>query len=128
VRGEGGGRVGYAAFVGNDDPVLDLDDPVGPGFEARVVGHADDGGAVFGGGAAQQADDHLAVLAVEGGGRFVGEQDLGILGQGAGDGDALLLAARQDRWALVQTVGQPDLGQGFGGALLGLTGESGPEI
>jgi hypothetical protein len=54
---------------------------------------------VFLGGALQQADDDLAVLAVEGRGRLVGEQQVGLLGQGPGDGDALLLAARQLRGA-----------------------------
>ncbi len=75
--------VGNVALVADDDSVLDLDDAIGPGLEPGVVGHADDGGAVFGGGATKQANDHLSVLAVQGRGRLVGEQDLGILGQGA---------------------------------------------
>src|SRR5690606_24306274 len=66
VRAESGVGIGGAALVVEDAAILDVNDPVGPGLEARVMGHADDGGAVIGGGATQQADDHLAVLAVEG--------------------------------------------------------------
>jgi hypothetical protein len=120
MRRQDGVRVGLAALIIEDLAVLDVDDSVGPGLQARVVGHADDGGAVFGGGAAQQLDHHLAVLPVQGRGRFVGEQDLGVLGEGAGDGDALLLAARQGRRPLVQAMAQADLLQGDGGALLRL--------
>ena len=40
--------------------------------------------------------DHLLRLGVEGRGRLVEEQDLGVAQQGARDGDALLLAARQE--------------------------------
>ena len=104
-----------AALIVQDPAVLDVNDPVGPGFQARVVGHADHGGAVFGGGPAQQADDHLAVFAVERRGRFVGEQDLRVLGQGAGDRDALLLAAGQGVGPLVQTMTQAHFFQRRGG-------------
>ena len=98
----GGGRRRCRRAVVEDQAVLDVDDAVGVGLQARVVGDADHRRAVLLGGALQQADDDLAVLAVERGGGLVGEQQLRVLGQGAGDGDALLLAAGQLGRALVQ--------------------------
>jgi hypothetical protein len=47
-----------------------------------IVGHADHGRAVLLGRPLQQAGDDLAILAVEGRGRLVGEQQAGLLGQG----------------------------------------------
>ena len=68
-------------------------------------------------------------LGVERGGGFVEQQDRGILQQGAGDGDALLLAAGQARAAFAEFAGEA-LGQGVeevvgfggfgGGAQLGV--------
>ena len=97
--GSGGGVGGR--LVRQDAAVLEVDDAVGEGFQARVVGDADHRRAVLRGGAAQQAHDHLAVLAVERRGRLVGEQQAAALGERAGDGDALLLAAGElatGRW------------------------------
>ncbi len=48
---------------------------------------------------AEELEDHLAGVRVEVAGRFVGEDDLGIVDQRAGDGDALLLAAGKLAWA-----------------------------
>ena len=44
---------------------------------------------------AKRVHDDLRVHRVEAGDGFVGQDDLGVLHQGAGDGDALLLAAGQ---------------------------------
>src|SRR5690242_17440507 len=64
-RRAGGGRF-------QDLPVLEMDDSVGVDFEPHVVGDADDRRAMLLGRLVQQAHDHLAVLAVQGRGRFVG--------------------------------------------------------
>jgi hypothetical protein len=57
-----------------------------------------------------------AGLAVERAGGFVAEQHLGPLGDGAGDGDALLLAARKLGREMVHPVRQADaLQRLFGG-------------
>ena len=54
--------------------------------------------------------DELKVLArrlgVERAGRFVAQQDLGVAGQGTGDGDALLLAAGELGGIGIRLVGQ----------------------
>ena len=51
----------------------------------------------------------LAMLGVEVAGRLVGEDQLGVADQGAGDGDALLLAARQLARPMLGAVGDADL-------------------
>ena len=45
-------------------------------------------------------------LAVEVAGRLVREEDLGVVGQGAGDGDALLLAAGKLVWMMAGAVAE----------------------
>ena len=42
----------------------------------------------------QQVKDHAAGLFVEVAGRLIGQDQVRFVGQGAGDGDALLLATR----------------------------------
>jgi hypothetical protein len=59
------------------------------------------------------------VLAVERAGRLVGEQQLRLLGDAAGDRHALLLAARELGGPLAQLVLHADFHQGVGGALAG---------
>jgi hypothetical protein len=57
----------------------------------------------------QQLQDVAAGGRVQVAGRLVGKQDRGIVGEGAGDGNALLLAAGQLRGIVVPAVGQADL-------------------
>ncbi|MNI49544.1 hypothetical protein D3C73_1041580 [compost metagenome] len=74
----------------------------------HVVDVDDDGNA---GGAAligQQLHDFNRGLGVQRRGGLVGQQQLGTLHQGAGDGHALALAARQRIRALVRKARQPD--------------------
>ena len=61
--------------------------------------------------AEQQVDDLLAGLAVEVAGRLVGQDDLRARAQGAGDGDALLLAAGELRREMIGAMRQPHLGE-----------------
>ena len=66
---------------------------------------------------AQQVHDLHARLGVEGAGGLVGQQDFGVVDEGARDGDALHLATRHLRGLLVDVVGQADASQGIEGAL-----------
>ena len=59
-------------------------------------------------GAAQEGEDLATGAAVEVAGRLVGEDHRRPSGERAGDGDALLLAARQFARAVVQAVAEPD--------------------
>ena len=69
---------------------------------------------------AQQVHDLHAGCGVEGTGRFVGQQNLGVVDEGARDGDTLHLAARHLRVLLVDVVLQADAFKGIEGALAAL--------
>lgn len=88
------GDFGIFRGVGNDFAVPDFDDAVGIGGNAGVVRDHNDGMPGF----VQPADDFHHIFAaggIECAGRLVGEDDFSAVHQGAGDGDALLLSARE---------------------------------
>ncbi len=65
--------------------------------------------------------EHFAdQFGVECGGRFVEQHELGAHGQRTGDGDALLLAARELVGIGAAAIGQPDAGEQLAGTLGGL--------
>ena len=79
-------------FVGEDFPVAEDDVAFGVAGDVEFVGDHEDGDAgvvEF----LEDAHDFDAGLAVEVAGGFVGEEEGGVVDEGAGDGDALLLAA-----------------------------------
>ncbi len=66
----------------------------------------------------QQRVEHvLGGVRVEVAGRLVGEDETRLVGQRAGDGGALLLAARQLRRAVIDAVGETQRAQHLRGAL-----------
>jgi hypothetical protein len=70
----------------------------------RIVGRKDDAGAASG----ELAQDHLnagGTAAIEAGTRFVEEEDFRLEDEGAGKGDALLLAAGKGAGATFAKVG-----------------------
>ena len=73
--------------------VFHLKDPVKDFKRAVIVRNDEDSGAALVGDLGEEFHDLPAELAVERGGGFVGEDETGFVGQGASDGDALLLAA-----------------------------------
>jgi hypothetical protein len=78
----------HPALVEDDDPV---GDPLG---EIHLVGNDDHGHPLVG----EPLHDrkHLADgLRIEGGGRLVEQHDIGLHGEGPGDGNPLLLTPRQ---------------------------------
>ena len=77
------------------------------GVRRRVRDHDD--GRAFLVELAQHPHHFFAVGGVEVAGRFVGQDQLGLGDQRAGDRDALLLAARQLRGAVLGAVGDADL-------------------
>ena len=77
-------------------PVKEAYLPLGVGGDVGFVGDQDDGDAFFVE-FAEQRHDFFAGVAVEVAGRLVGEDQAGGVDQGAGDGDALLLAAGDAR-------------------------------
>ena len=112
-----GGHEGIG--VGDDAAVGQLDDAGGVlvGQLGVVRDHNDEAVA---GHVAQQVHDLHAGCGVEGTGRFVGQQNLGVVDEGARDGDTLHLAARHLRGLLVDVVLQADAFKGIEGALAAL--------
>ena len=79
-------------MVTGDDAVAYGDDPVGVFGDVGLVGYDDDGVSA-GVEVVEEGHDLVAGLGVEVAGGFVGEDDGGVVDKGAGDGDALALAA-----------------------------------
>ena len=80
---------------GQDGTGLDPDHAVGHGGEGLVVGDDDDGPAGMAAGVLQQLQHTFAGFVIQGAGRLVTQQDLGVLSQGPGDGHPLLFPARK---------------------------------
>ena len=87
--------------------------PVGIAGHFRFMGDHDDGDALFLVERDEQVHDLVAALAVEVAGRLVGEQYQRAGDDGAGDGHALLLAARQLGRRVMFPSGQANHCQGF---------------
>src|SRR5215813_13787510 len=75
------------------DALIEDDDEVGAAYGAEAVGDDEGGAALHEGGEA--ALDEAFGLGVEVARRFVEDEDEGVGEEGAGDGDALLLAAAE---------------------------------
>ena len=88
--------------------VTDPDDPVGYVDHLIVMRRRNNSHALLFVQAAQQCNDLLPGLGVKVSCGFVGQNDAGIVGQGAGDGDALLLAARELGRLMVVSVAEAD--------------------
>ncbi len=105
----------------DDAAVEDVDGALGVAREARVVRDHDDGGA----GAVERVEQlhhGVAVLGIEVTRGLVGEEDGRGAGEGAGDGDALLLTAGELGGQVLGAVAHADLLEGLGHALLALAG------
>ena len=110
------GSIFSCFFIGDDVPVFHGDDAPGALGEGGVVGDHDDGLA-GGGELLEQVGDEFAVFTVEVAGGFIGQQHGGLVGQGAGDGDALLLAAGEAVGAALELVAQAEALEQRGGAV-----------
>jgi hypothetical protein len=100
-----GGRVeqlGLQRAVGQEQH------PIGVRRGARVVGDHDNGLAEIADGAVEEVEDVRGRAGVEVPGRLVGEHDIRAGDQGAGAGDALLLAAGQLGRLVAQPVAEAD--------------------
>ena len=113
VRLEGAGIVGDSAVPQTDDAV---------GILLRQFGVVSDHDhkAVFCH-ILQQLHDLDARLTVQCAGGLVGQQDVGVVDEGAGDGHALHLAARHLGGALVELVPEAHLPQRLGGTAAALS-------
>ena len=119
----GSGRMAGAAA--DELAVFHLVDPVAGFGHLGVVGDEEEGFALAVDEVGEEAEDAVGVGGVEVAGRFVGQEDAGVVGQGAGNGDALLFAAGEVLAVAADLVAKADHLQEHGGALLHLAeGES----
>src|SRR3954447_12075774 len=93
----GGYRAVRAEGAGLDQAVADADGPPGGVRDVRVVRHQDDGDPLLRVELLEHLEDLLARARIEVAGRLIGEQERGVIDQGPGDRDALLLAAGELR-------------------------------
>src|SRR5262245_35991286 len=100
-----------------DSSALDAHYVVGIFEDVMVMSHDDDGASAPVRQAAQHFHHRAAGIRIERGDRLVGKQNFGITGQGAGDGDALLLTAAQVSRKGVPLIGQADLLHQLRGAI-----------
>lgn len=115
------GRGGDAAcrVVADDLAVADLDDPFGAGGDARIMGDDDDRAPLrveF----VEDAEHLLTAGRVQRTGRFVGEDHLRPVHEGARDGNALLLTARELVRAVLHLVRKAETAEKRGRARLPL--------
>jgi len=98
-------------LVGGDVTVDESDDAVAITRETLVVCDHDDGGTLLVE-AGEDGHDLFAGVGVEVTGGFVGEDEFGSVGQGACDGDALDLSAREFAGAVIESASDAHGGGG----------------
>ena len=106
-------------FATDDLAVAEVDHAVGAGGGLGVMGDDDEGlpGLVQ---PSEQVEDRAAGDAVEVAGRLVGQKEGGLIDQGAGDGDALALAAGEFGGAVLEAMPEADVGEDVAGAVDGV--------
>jgi len=88
------------------DPAIDEGDAaVGGGGNFGAVGDEDDGGFLLAGEPSDEFDDGGAGGGVEVARRFIGEENGGLMNEGAGEGGALKLAAGELVGSMMGSVG-----------------------
>src|SRR4051794_30305148 len=108
--------VAYASRPLFQSAVVQADGAVHANGEALVVG-GDEGGRAVGADEVEEfGEDALRRGFVEVAGRFVGKDEFGAVGEGAGDGDSLLFATRELAGAVGEALRQAERGEQFGGA------------
>ena len=95
------------------------------GGDVEVMGDQEEGGVDFGGEVSDEGEGLLGAGGVESAGGFVSEDELGTVGHGAGDGDALLLTNGHFSGAIVKPISKADAFEDVGGPFFfrGTTGE-----
>ena len=88
-----------------------MDRAVAESGETRFVGDEQERRRPVAAPGEEMADDLLAGRGVEVPGRLVGEEEVRVVDEGAGDGHPLLLAARQFAGVVSQAVREPDGGE-----------------
>lgn len=115
------GGVGYVGVVeaGDEFTVTEDGDFAGVSRDGGLVGDHGDGLSAGDGEVAEEFADAAGVGGVEVAGGLIGEDDVGVGDEGAGDGDALLLAAGEGIRAVAEAVGEFEVGHELAGFEVG---------
>jgi hypothetical protein len=93
------------------------EDVVGGVGDEGVVGDDEEGELGVAGEALEDVEDALGIGGIEVAGGFIGEEEAGFIGQGAGDGNALLFAAGEVVGAAMELVAEADEFEELAGAI-----------
>ena len=107
----GGGNSGSGGW--SQGSVFHFQDAVEDFESAVVVRDHDHTGPLFMRDLAEEFHDLTAAMGVEGRGWFVGENEAGVIGEGAGDGDPLLLTAGEGSGQVIGSVANSQVIQQF---------------
>ena len=120
-RARSGSRAGTVGgkVIGSDLAVAHDNLSVGIGGNGGFMSDDDDCGAVGAGGVQEEFHDFFGVQTVQGAGGLIGKQDLRLNGEGAGDSDALDLAAGKFSGKLVALSVDPHAVQPMFGLVIG---------
>lgn len=105
-----------------------MQDAIAVRENTRVVRDDHNGARVVMGEPLQEFDDGTAAGGIERGGRFVGEENGRIGGEGASNGDALFLPAAEIGGEGVHAISETHFGQKFFGAFTGGSATDAPDI
>ena len=112
-------------FVGHEFAVGKKDEAAGVAFgEGALVGDHEDGHAKGAIEAVDEVHDAGACLAVEIAGGLVGEKELGLVHQGAGQARRVAVRLRRAAWAVIDAGGEADAFDGFAAELARARGRS----
>src|SRR5689334_3758943 len=100
-------------LLSDDRPRAHLHNPPRPYGQAGIMRDEHERGAGLAGEFEEHLDDRLARFRVEVAGRFIGKKDLWTMNEGAGERDALLFAAGELEWVMIEPFGKPDLREDF---------------
>jgi hypothetical protein len=123
LSGCGGDGGGFEEFA-----FVEVDEAGGGGRAVGVVGDHEDGFVELAIQALKKFEDVFGALGVEVAGRFVGEDEVGVGDDGAGDGDALFLAAGELAGEVVHAVFEANEFEGGGGVFFALLAGEGGEL
>jgi hypothetical protein len=99
--------------------ILEAQDAITVGEDARIVGNQNDGAAMPVSEPLQKLDDRPAAREIERGGRLITEHNGRVAGQSAGDGHALFLAAAEISGKCLDAVLEVHFNEKFLGAPAG---------
>lgn len=105
-----------------DSTVLHFQNAVKDVERAVIVCHDEDAGIPLVGDFGEKLHDLTPSMAVESGGGLVGEDEAGIVREGSGDGDPLLLSAGKSDRKIVRAFADPEVIQQFSGPFAGRPG------